>query len=71
MTRNAAFEDEKKKTEECRADLVKLLSHDTSSTRQQLIRVLVERIELIEIEIKADVFLDSEFARIARDQPIG
>ncbi len=55
MARDAAFEDEKKKTEEARTDLIRFLSHDTSSTRRRFIEVLKERIDVIETETGTDL----------------
>lgn len=50
------FEKEREKTKECLADVQQLLSHDTSSTRKQLIEVLQGRIALIRAEISLDRF---------------
>jgi hypothetical protein len=50
--------EEKKATEAALADVVELLSHDTSSTRRQLILVLQGRIQIITAEIGIDNFLN-------------
>lgn len=55
MARDAAFEEEKKKTDEARADLIQYLSHDTSSTRRRFIEVLKERVDVIETETDTDL----------------
>jgi len=55
MVRDSAFEEEKKKVDADRADLIQFLSHDTSSTRRRLIGVLRERIEVLETEIDTDL----------------
>lgn len=52
------FEQEKVKTKECLNDVRQLLSHDTCSTRRQLIQVLQGCIDLIQAEIGNDRFFE-------------
>ncbi|MBU6447240.1 hypothetical protein KGQ24_00135 [Patescibacteria group bacterium] len=51
------YEDEKRATEVALADLVQLLSHDTSTTRRQLISLLEQRVKLIRAEVIGDEVL--------------
>jgi len=53
------FEEEGERTKESLADVVQLLSHDTSPTRLQLARTLRERASIIETEFENDRFLNS------------
>lgn len=48
------FEEEKRKTAECLADVCQFLSHDTSSTRRQLVEVLLQRAEIIIAQVRTD-----------------
>lgn len=57
MTQNGldvAFAGEPQKTEEALADLRQYLSHETCTTRRQLIRILEERAGIIKAELQAD-----------------
>ena len=77
-TLTTQLEEERKRTEECRADVIQLLSHDTSATRRQLIQVLQGRIEIISAEVGVDSFVVSggdkmtsvqlEYKRVNEDQ---
>lgn len=51
------YEEEKKATEVALADLVRLLSNDTSTTRRQLISLLEQRVKLIRAEVIGDEVL--------------
>ncbi|PIR40234.1 MAG: hypothetical protein COV33_00880 [Candidatus Zambryskibacteria bacterium CG10_big_fil_rev_8_21_14_0_10_34_34] len=53
------FEQEKARTKECLDDVMQLLSHDTCSTRHQLIQVLQGRIDLIQAKIGNDRFFEN------------
>lgn len=57
MVRDAAYEEEKKRTDEARKDLIQYLSHDTSSTRRRLVAMLDERIDVIETEIAVENYV--------------
>jgi hypothetical protein len=50
----SGFQEEKRKTAECLADVRQFLSHDTSPTRRQLARVLHERAFMIETEVSLE-----------------
>ena len=50
---------EKEATGVAVADVIQLLSHDTSSTRRQLIEVLRGRIDVITAETETDSFFNS------------
>ena len=52
------FDREKRETKECLTDLCQLLSHNTSSTRRQLVWLLRQRADFIENEIELDSFCD-------------
>lgn len=54
MSPSLAFEREKIRTKECLADVIQLLSHDTSPTRRQLAEVLRRQAELIGSESQID-----------------
>ena len=48
------YQQEVEKTRACRADVIQLLSHDASTRRADLIRVLELRIQVIQSEISLD-----------------
>jgi len=51
------FQAEVKATKEARKDVIQFLYHDTSKTRGELIKVLQQRIEVIEAERSIDGFV--------------
>ncbi len=64
---DAAFEKEKQLTKEDLADVLKYLSHDTSTTRIQLAAVLRERADVVESSITNSVVED--LVRSISDDP--
>ncbi len=56
--RRGSFEEEQGKTEEVRKDLIQFLSHDTSSTRAQFVKMLRERADMIELSRRQDRFFE-------------
>ena len=56
---NESFEREKAETKKCCADVVGFLSHDTSTTRRQLVRILRLRADMIERGVNTDSFFEN------------
>lgn len=50
----AELAEERRKTEECLADVQQFLSHDTSASRVELTRALRQRADFIESQVRGD-----------------